>query len=148
MQGLTNSCLVCFRNKCGIWGWRSEKMETVSGYEAKAGEASGGGWGRTRPRTPLLLLAHHLEGETEEPVGWEPCAALGTQWGPTPQRLLTLGSPPTQVTEMKADHFPVISDFPGFRPCHLLHCGERALICAWGQDLGPVLVRLSVGNRL
>ncbi|XP_070282552.1 ankyrin repeat domain-containing protein 13D isoform X2 [Myotis yumanensis] len=23
------------RNKCGIWGWRSEKMETVSGYEAK-----------------------------------------------------------------------------------------------------------------
>ncbi|XP_059875356.1 ankyrin repeat domain-containing protein 13D isoform X4 [Delphinus delphis] len=27
-----------FRNKCGIWGWRSEKMETVSGYEAKAGE--------------------------------------------------------------------------------------------------------------
>ncbi|XP_013849500.1 ankyrin repeat domain-containing protein 13D isoform X7 [Sus scrofa] len=25
-------------NKCGIWGWRSEKMETVSGYEAKAGE--------------------------------------------------------------------------------------------------------------
>ncbi|XP_014323330.1 ankyrin repeat domain-containing protein 13D isoform X4 [Myotis lucifugus] len=26
------------RNKCGIWGWRSEKMETVSGYEAKAGE--------------------------------------------------------------------------------------------------------------
>ncbi|KAM7329694.1 hypothetical protein ACRRTK_011307 [Alexandromys fortis] len=24
------------RNKCGIWGWRSEKMETVSGYEAKA----------------------------------------------------------------------------------------------------------------
>ncbi|MBZ3880992.1 Ankyrin repeat domain-containing protein 13D [Sciurus carolinensis] len=30
------------RNKCGIWGWRSEKMETVSGYEAKAGEASGG----------------------------------------------------------------------------------------------------------
>ncbi|ELR50702.1 Ankyrin repeat domain-containing protein 13D, partial [Bos mutus] len=28
------------RNKCGIWGWRSEKMETVSGYEAKAGEPS------------------------------------------------------------------------------------------------------------
>lgn len=34
------------RNKCGIWGWRSEKMETVSGYEAKAGGASGGGRGR------------------------------------------------------------------------------------------------------
>lgn len=45
VQVLTSSCLVCFRNKCGIWGWRSEKMETVSGYEAKAGEASGGGLG-------------------------------------------------------------------------------------------------------
>lgn len=25
------------RNKSGIWGWRSEKMEVVSGYEAKVG---------------------------------------------------------------------------------------------------------------
>lgn len=25
----------CFRNKSGIWGWRSEKSEVVSGYEAK-----------------------------------------------------------------------------------------------------------------
>ncbi|KAJ1066192.1 hypothetical protein K5549_018383, partial [Capra hircus] len=31
---------VCFRNKCGIWGWRSEKMETVSGYEAKVYSAT------------------------------------------------------------------------------------------------------------
>uniref|UniRef100_A0A452U7R9 Ankyrin repeat domain 13D n=1 Tax=Ursus maritimus TaxID=29073 RepID=A0A452U7R9_URSMA len=37
---LTSSCLVCFRNKCGIWGWRSEKMETVSGYEAKVYSAT------------------------------------------------------------------------------------------------------------
>ncbi|XP_059875354.1 ankyrin repeat domain-containing protein 13D isoform X2 [Delphinus delphis] len=29
-----------FRNKCGIWGWRSEKMETVSGYEAKVYSAT------------------------------------------------------------------------------------------------------------
>ncbi|XP_023566597.1 ankyrin repeat domain-containing protein 13D isoform X2 [Octodon degus] len=28
------------RNKCGIWGWRSEKMETVSGYEAKVYSAT------------------------------------------------------------------------------------------------------------
>ncbi|XP_056657204.1 ankyrin repeat domain-containing protein 13D [Monodelphis domestica] len=28
------------RNKCGIWGWRSEKMEVVSGYEAKVYSAS------------------------------------------------------------------------------------------------------------
>lgn len=27
------------RNKSGIWGWRSEKMEVVSGYEAKVGTA-------------------------------------------------------------------------------------------------------------
>ena len=54
-----SSCLVCFRNKCGIWGWRSEKMETVSGYEAKAGEPSGGGWGRRRgPGTRPLLRIH------------------------------------------------------------------------------------------
>ncbi|NXP71538.1 AN13D protein, partial [Ramphastos sulfuratus] len=30
------------RNKSGIWGWRSEKMEVVSGYEAKVGTAKGG----------------------------------------------------------------------------------------------------------
>lgn len=24
-----------YRNKSGIWGWRSEKSEVVSGYEAK-----------------------------------------------------------------------------------------------------------------
>ncbi|KAF0877438.1 AN13D protein, partial [Crocuta crocuta] len=35
------------RNKCGIWGWRSEKMETVSGYEAKAGGAT-----LSSPRVP------------------------------------------------------------------------------------------------
>jgi len=29
------------RNKSGIWGWRSEKMEVVSGYEAKVGTAGG-----------------------------------------------------------------------------------------------------------
>ncbi|XP_029387644.1 ankyrin repeat domain-containing protein 13D isoform X3 [Mus pahari] len=28
------------RNKCGIWGWRSEKMEAVSGYEAKVYSAT------------------------------------------------------------------------------------------------------------
>lgn len=32
-------CLIVFyglyRNKSGIWGWRSEKSEVVSGYEAK-----------------------------------------------------------------------------------------------------------------
>ncbi|XP_021511873.1 ankyrin repeat domain-containing protein 13D isoform X3 [Meriones unguiculatus] len=28
------------RNKCGIWGWRSEKIETVSGYEAKVYSAT------------------------------------------------------------------------------------------------------------
>ncbi|XP_075401410.1 ankyrin repeat domain-containing protein 13D isoform X2 [Tenrec ecaudatus] len=28
------------RNKCGIWGWRSEKMEMVSGYEAKVYSAT------------------------------------------------------------------------------------------------------------
>ncbi|KAJ8795674.1 hypothetical protein J1605_002436 [Eschrichtius robustus] len=47
------------RNKCGIWGWRSEKMETVSGYEAKAGEASGGSWGRRRGPGALPLLRIH-----------------------------------------------------------------------------------------
>ncbi|NXU93984.1 AN13D protein, partial [Xiphorhynchus elegans] len=31
------------RNKSGIWGWRSEKMEVVSGYEAKVGTGRGGG---------------------------------------------------------------------------------------------------------
>ncbi|KAF1548585.1 Ankyrin repeat domain-containing protein 13D, partial [Eudyptes schlegeli] len=35
------------RNKSGIWGWRSEKMEVVSGYEAKVGMA--GGWGGHPP---------------------------------------------------------------------------------------------------
>ncbi|XP_013369403.1 PREDICTED: ankyrin repeat domain-containing protein 13D isoform X3 [Chinchilla lanigera] len=34
-QGCTHA-----RNKCGIWGWRSEKMETVSGYEAKVYSAT------------------------------------------------------------------------------------------------------------
>ena len=34
-------------------------METVSGYEAKAGEPSGGGWGRRRgPGTRPLLRIH------------------------------------------------------------------------------------------
>ncbi|XP_068922580.1 ankyrin repeat domain-containing protein 13D isoform X3 [Petaurus breviceps papuanus] len=28
------------RNKCGIWGWRSEKLEVVSGYEAKVYSAN------------------------------------------------------------------------------------------------------------
>lgn len=27
-----------FRNKSGIWGWRSEKSEVVSGYEAKVSD--------------------------------------------------------------------------------------------------------------
>ncbi|NWH63784.1 AN13D protein, partial [Geococcyx californianus] len=31
------------RNKSGIWGWRSEKMEVVSGYEAKVGTVWGHG---------------------------------------------------------------------------------------------------------
>ncbi|NXU96249.1 AN13D protein, partial [Cettia cetti] len=31
------------RNKSGIWGWRSEKMEVVSGYEAKVSAEPGGG---------------------------------------------------------------------------------------------------------
>ncbi|KAF1411873.1 Ankyrin repeat domain-containing protein 13D, partial [Spheniscus humboldti] len=38
------------RNKSGIWGWRSEKMEVVSGYEAKVGMA--GGWGGHPPPVP------------------------------------------------------------------------------------------------
>lgn len=54
-----SSSLVCFRNKCGIWGWRSEKMETVSGYEAKAGEPSGRGWGRRQGPGTLPLLRIH-----------------------------------------------------------------------------------------
>lgn len=34
------------RNKSGIWGWRSEKMEVVSGYEAKVStELWGAQWG-------------------------------------------------------------------------------------------------------
>lgn len=33
------------RNKSGIWGWRSEKMEVVSGYEAKVSTEL---WGDTR----------------------------------------------------------------------------------------------------
>lgn len=42
----------CPRNKSGIWGWRSEKMEVVSGYEAKVSTEAGGDagdsveWGR------------------------------------------------------------------------------------------------------
>ncbi|OWK17173.1 hypothetical protein Celaphus_00013204 [Cervus elaphus hippelaphus] len=53
------------RNKCGIWGWRSEKMETVSGYEAKAGEPSGGGWGRRQgPGTRPLLRIHPVYSAT------------------------------------------------------------------------------------
>lgn len=28
------------RNKSGIWGWRSDKMETVNGYECKVYAAS------------------------------------------------------------------------------------------------------------
>ena len=42
-------------------------METVSGYEAKAGEARSGGWGGRRgPGALLLLHVHCVEGETEE----------------------------------------------------------------------------------
>ncbi|NXQ32528.1 AN13D protein, partial [Alaudala cheleensis] len=35
------------RNKSGIWGWRSEKMEMVSGYEAKVSTEHGGDTGDT-----------------------------------------------------------------------------------------------------
>ncbi|NXU68957.1 AN13D protein, partial [Horornis vulcanius] len=35
------------RNKSGIWGWRSEKMEVVSGYEAKVSTEPGGDNGDT-----------------------------------------------------------------------------------------------------
>lgn len=38
---------LCSRNKTGILGWRSEKMETVHGYEAKV--------------KPELLSAYFLE---------------------------------------------------------------------------------------
>uniref|UniRef100_A0A7N8XBZ6 Ankyrin repeat domain 13 family, member D n=1 Tax=Mastacembelus armatus TaxID=205130 RepID=A0A7N8XBZ6_9TELE len=33
-------CFSLFRNKSGIWGWRSEKSEVVSGYEAKVYSAT------------------------------------------------------------------------------------------------------------
>lgn len=42
MQGLMPPSGCAPRNKSGIWGWRSEKMEVVSGYEAKVPLA---GWG-------------------------------------------------------------------------------------------------------
>lgn len=61
------SRLLCYRNKCGIWGWRSEKMETVSGYEAKAGGAAGRGtWGQPCGTWRLSCFTPHaVEGEGE-----------------------------------------------------------------------------------
>ena len=50
--------------------------------------------------------------------------------------------------ELFAALIHLISDSLGFKP-HRLHCGERDLTCPWRQEaLGPVLVRLNVGNRL
>ncbi|NXM07067.1 AN13D protein, partial [Tyrannus savana] len=55
------------RNKSGIWGWRSEKMEVVSGYEAKVGTENGGDAGDTPERggadgvTPQVYSASNVE---------------------------------------------------------------------------------------
>lgn len=32
--------MFCFRNKAGMWGWRSDKSEVVNGYECKVFSAS------------------------------------------------------------------------------------------------------------
>ncbi|NXD73605.1 AN13D protein, partial [Eolophus roseicapillus] len=56
------------RNKSGIWGWRSEKMEVVSGYEAKVGAGTWGGtmgtwegqWG-TDPAPSQVYSASNVE---------------------------------------------------------------------------------------
>lgn len=86
---LMSSCLVYFRNKCGIWGWRSEKMETVSGYEAKVGDSGGGRGRRQGPGTPLLLPSYPCGERDRVACGfWKPCAAMGTQWGLSTQPLL------------------------------------------------------------
>ncbi|XP_075829146.1 ankyrin repeat domain-containing protein 13D isoform X2 [Microtus pennsylvanicus] len=79
------------RNKCGIWGWRSEKMETVSGYEAKVYSATNVEL-VTRTRTEHLSDQDKLRskgkprGEDSVPVlpGDGP-AALLPQWAISPE---------------------------------------------------------------
>lgn len=47
------------RNKSGIWGWRSEKMEVVSGYEAKVGTAGLGRGGHDTGGDPPVPGGAH-----------------------------------------------------------------------------------------
>lgn len=122
------------RNKCGIWGWRSEKMETVSGYEAKAGEASGGEWGsemKSRGSATPHLSPVWRESWSSPGSGIpvRPRAVTGAQG---PEGLAC--AKPTQSSEIKWGQF---SSWPlgcifslvllGFRPCHL-HCGNQDLV--------------------
>ncbi|NWY22120.1 AN13D protein, partial [Aphelocoma coerulescens] len=48
------------RNKSGIWGWRSEKMEVVSGYEAKVSTEAGGVLGTAWSGAGLTLSPHQV----------------------------------------------------------------------------------------
>lgn len=49
---------LCCRNKTGILGWRSEKTETVNGYEAKV---SGSLISRTVQRKPSHRLIFDIQ---------------------------------------------------------------------------------------
>lgn len=50
----------CPRNKSGIWGWRSEKMEVVSGYEAKVSTEAGGTLGTAWSGAGLTVSPHQV----------------------------------------------------------------------------------------
>lgn len=53
---ITDVLNLCFRNKTGILGWRSEKTETVNGYEAKVRNTDPSHYPEKPPLSELSLI--------------------------------------------------------------------------------------------
>ena len=53
---ITDVLNLCFRNKTGILGWRSEKTETVNGYEAKVRNTDLSRYPEKPPLSELSLI--------------------------------------------------------------------------------------------
>uniref|UniRef100_A0A8C2M6Z3 Ankyrin repeat domain 13 family, member D n=1 Tax=Cricetulus griseus TaxID=10029 RepID=A0A8C2M6Z3_CRIGR len=91
------------RNKCGIWGWRSEKMETVSGYEAKVYSATNVEL-VTRTRTEHLSDQDKLRNKGKPSLGgWGTfwlSSALGSAQAPVQQ-----AASPTNPTAISPEEY-------------------------------------------